>query len=98
MTEATIGCPQHRLCAYTGAEPDLCPVCHRSWEVITGRDERLASHHSQSTQKPFSPRPEGIVRALHRQSHGSTGTPRPGKKDETPNEHEQSERTSSPHA
>jgi hypothetical protein len=30
-----MGCERHEgKCAYTGAEPDRCPRCHATWDVI----------------------------------------------------------------
>lgn len=28
-------CPEHTLCAFTGAEVDLCAFCHAPWSKIT---------------------------------------------------------------
>lgn len=47
------GCDRHsRLCAYTGTEPDRCPLCHSAWAVILAcpchgcrsRENHLAVH------------------------------------------------------
>jgi len=42
-------CPTHKgLCAYRDDDPARCPVCHRSWTVIEGRDgEQRDAHYAQ---------------------------------------------------
>jgi hypothetical protein len=62
-SESPQACERHKgQCAYTGTEPDRCPVCHRSWSVITGRDEDLAALHAKP---PREPRSEDVVRVEH---------------------------------
>jgi hypothetical protein len=63
MSAAT--CTRHGgHCAYTGAELDRCPSCHRSWSVITGRDERQYAY-----QEHRAVRPPAVVRAEHERLH-----------------------------
>jgi hypothetical protein len=54
-------CPRHRqLCAYTGSEPDRCPVCHTTWARVEScgckdcgrsREHHLAVHEGKDAQR-----------------------------------------------
>jgi hypothetical protein len=60
-------CPRHGdMCAYRGDEPGRCRVCHRSWDVITGRDERIDAMHAKPRRAARAPE---VVRAEHEGSH-----------------------------
>ena len=48
------GCPHHAGgCAYTGAEPDRCAHCHRSWLVLA----RDADQHVHGAAYGIAGRP-----------------------------------------
>jgi hypothetical protein len=70
--EAVQRCERHgNQCAYTGTEPDRCPMCHRGWSVITGRDELLrAKHADKRAKKAGAVRPPAVVRAEHERDCG----------------------------
>lgn len=74
--EAALVCLRHRNCAYSGREPERCPACHRSWDMITGPDERLGAYQSRTQKHPYDPRPSGLVRALHTRAHEKDDAPR----------------------
>jgi hypothetical protein len=51
-------------CAYTGSERGRCTWCHRRWQVILGRDERLNAKHEH---RPV--RAAGSVKIRHLREH-----------------------------
>jgi hypothetical protein len=70
--EAVQRCERHGgQCAYTGIVPGRCPMCHRSWSVITGRDEMLRAKHADKRAKVANVvRPPDVVRAEHERDCG----------------------------
>lgn len=60
------GRPGHEHCAYTGAEPDLCPSCHRSWSVITTRDAESRYEHIQNHAVMATKRDKKVQQAAAR--------------------------------
>jgi hypothetical protein len=67
------GCARHKgLCAYTGTEPDRCPVCHSTWERLksctcpsslcgTSPEQHLAVHERKQAGKQVQEQEQAIT-------------------------------------
>jgi hypothetical protein len=61
MNKTRSACPWHQgQCAYTGTEPDRCPVCHALWSV---HSEEHASHLAARMMADLTPERRALLRS-----------------------------------